>query len=740
MRTEELRSEVEMARKEGCLFEVRRGKGRPWWWLYAVSMLLGLHLIWAYRVSHMPVAGEKGRWAWMAMFATELWFGFYWFITFSVRWNPIYRYTFKDRLSHRYEDKLPGVDVFICTADPIIEPPIIAINTVLSVLAYDYPPEKLSVYLSDDGGSIFTFYALLEASQFAKSWVPFCRKFNVQHMSPALFFSKSSISIHDSRFSEWTTMEKLYKDMEYRIDATMKQGYILKDIKAKHEGFSEWSFKTTSKDHQAIVKILIDGRDQIAQDIEGFALPTIVYMAREKHPNYHHNFKAGALNALLRVSEQISNGPIILTLDCDMCVNNVESIRDALCFFMDEERGHEYAFVQFPQSFRNIIKHDLYATSLNIIQMVNFPGHDGQGGPIYIGSCCFHRRACLNGRKYNELSKIEMKGKKPNILEASVSILEERTKNLATCSYEENTQWGKEMGLKYGCPVEDIITGLAIQCRGWKSAHFCPKREAFLGLAPTTLSQVLVQHKRWAEGHFQIFLSKYCPFLYGFRRIKLGLQMGYCIYSLWAVNCIPTLIYVVIPSICLLHEISLFPSVFSFWFIPFAFVIALSYVVSLWESLYFGETLKAWWNEQRMWLYKRTTSYLFAFVDTILKLIGMNDLAFAITPKVADEESSKRYENGIMEFGSTSPMFVILSAVAMLNLFCLVGGIKQVIIYGVGSLGSFFLQFLLCGSLVLINFPIFEASFFRNDKGCIPIKTTLLSVAVVIVAYFISIL
>ncbi|KAL0919481.1 hypothetical protein M5K25_011576 [Dendrobium thyrsiflorum] len=739
-RTEELRSGVEMERKEGCLFEVRRGKGRVWWWLYAASMLLGLLLIWVYRASHVPVAGEKGGWAWMAMFAAELLFGFYWFITFSARWNPIYRYTFKDRLSLRFEDKLPGVDVFICTADPIIEPPIIAINTVLSVLAYDYPPEKLSVYLSDDGGSIFTFYALLEALEFAKSWVPFCRKFNVQLLSPALFFSKSSISIHDSRFSEWTAMEKLYKDMECRIDATMKQGTILKEIKAKHEGFSEWGFKTTSKDHQAIVKILIDGRDQIAQDTNGFALPTIVYMAREKRPKYHHNFKAGALNALLRVSEQISNGPIILTLDCDMCVNNAESIRDALCFFMDEERGHEYAFVQFPQNYKNIIKHDLYGTSLNIILKVDFPGQDGQGGPVYTGSCCFHRRDCLNGRKYNELIKIEMKGKKPNISEASVSILEERAKNLATCSYEENTQWGKEMGMKYGCPVEDIITGLTIQCRGWKSAHFSPKKEAFLGLAPTTLSQVLVQHKRWAEGNFQIFLSKYCPFLYGFRRTKLGHQMGYCIYSLWAVNCIPTLIYVVIPSICLLHEISLFPSVFSFWFIPFAFVIALSYVVSLWESLFLGETLKAWWNEQRMWLYKRTTSYLFALVDTILKLIGMNDLAFAITPKVADEESSKRYEKGIMEFGSTSPMFTILSTVAMLNLFCLVGGIKEVIINGVGGLGSFFLQFLLCGSLVLINFPIFEASFFRNDKGCIPTNTMLLSVALVIVAYFISIL
>lgn len=43
--------------------------------------------------------------------------------------------------------------------------------------------------------------------------------------------------------------------MESRIDATMKLGEISEEIKAEHEGFSEWSSKTTSKDHQAIVKV-----------------------------------------------------------------------------------------------------------------------------------------------------------------------------------------------------------------------------------------------------------------------------------------------------------------------------------------------------------------------------------------------------------------------------------------------------------------------------------------------------
>ncbi|KAH0461175.1 hypothetical protein IEQ34_008750 [Dendrobium chrysotoxum] len=176
----------------------------------------------------------------------------------------------------------------------------------------------------------------------------------------------------------------------------------------------------------------------------------------------------------LRVFEQISNGSIILTIDCDMCTNNVESIRDALCFFIDEERGHEYAFVQFPNSFENLTKQDLYASSFKMIhkvgsyncktlrssyfnmkeeknhhthfyaQFIYFPGLDGLGGPMYTGSCCFHRRDCLNGRKYGELNKIELKRERPKIQEAKMSALEERTKNLATCSYEENTQWGKE--------------------------------------------------------------------------------------------------------------------------------------------------------------------------------------------------------------------------------------------------------------------------------------------------------
>ncbi|MBA0875158.1 hypothetical protein Goshw_027180, partial [Gossypium schwendimanii] len=90
----------------------------------------------------------------------------------------------RERRKKKYEKELPDVDIFVCTADPSAEPPSMVMNTILLVMAYDYPPEKLNIYLSDDGASGLTFYAMLEASSFPKQWLPFCKKFKVESRSP----------------------------------------------------------------------------------------------------------------------------------------------------------------------------------------------------------------------------------------------------------------------------------------------------------------------------------------------------------------------------------------------------------------------------------------------------------------------------------------------------------------------------------------------------------------------------
>ncbi|KAL0560830.1 hypothetical protein IC582_001244 [Cucumis melo] len=533
------------------LFETKEEKGRVGYRVFAFSIFVGICLIWSYRLNFIPQDDEGRRRGWLGLFAAEIWFGFYWLFTQASRWNPIHRRTFKHHLSERHEAEFPGVDVFVCTADPEMEPLPMVMSTVLSVMAYDYPPEKLNVYLSDDAGSELTYYALVEASKFARHWIPFCKKFNIQPRSPAAYFASQS----NHQRKEVVFIQKLYKELESRINVSVKLGQIPKEIRSSIKGLSQWKSYVSRRDHDTLFQIVIDGRDPKATDVEGDMLPTLVYLAREKRPKYFHNFKAGALNALLRVSSQISNGQIILNVDCDMYSNDSDTIKDALCFLMDEEQGHEVAYVQFPQKFHNVTKNEIYGSSLRVMNEVEFRGMDSFGGPRYLGTGCFHRREVLCGKKYSKGFKNDWSSKKYRNYEDSINEVEEKVKHLASCTYEKNTQWGKEMGLRYGCVVEDGMTGLSIQRQGWKSIYCNPKREAFLGVAPTSLIQTPVQHKRWSEGDLEILLSRYSPAGFGQGKISLGLRMVYCIYSLWAVNSLATLYYSTISSLYLLRGI-----------------------------------------------------------------------------------------------------------------------------------------------------------------------------------------
>lgn len=95
----------------------------------------------------------------------------------------------------RYEregepSELAAVDFFVSTVDPLKEPPLITANTVLSILAVDYPVDKVSCYVSDDGAAMLTFESLVETADFARRWVPFCKKYSIEPRAPEFYFSQ----------------------------------------------------------------------------------------------------------------------------------------------------------------------------------------------------------------------------------------------------------------------------------------------------------------------------------------------------------------------------------------------------------------------------------------------------------------------------------------------------------------------------------------------------------------------
>lgn len=106
--------------------------------------------------------------------------------------------SYHTRLIHchfRYEresepSELAAVDFFVSTVDPMKEPPLITSNTVLSILAVDYPVDKVSCYVSDDGAAMLTFESLVETADFARKWVPFCKKFAIEPRTPEFYFAQ----------------------------------------------------------------------------------------------------------------------------------------------------------------------------------------------------------------------------------------------------------------------------------------------------------------------------------------------------------------------------------------------------------------------------------------------------------------------------------------------------------------------------------------------------------------------
>ena len=159
----------------------------------------------------------------------------------------------------------------------------------------------------------------------------------------------------------------------------------------------------------------------------------------------------------------------------------------------------------------------------------------------------------------------------------------------------------------------------------------------------------------------------------------------------------------------------------SLWFLPIAYVFVARNACGIAEALSCGDTLIAWWNSQRMWVFRRTTSYLFGFIDVVRWQLGLSKTTFTITTKVNTEDVLKRYEQEVLEFGSSTIVFTIIASLALLHLFSLIGGITKIVLeLEFKSLEQLILQVILNLLLVMINIPVYQALFIRHDNGRLP--------------------
>ncbi|KAI9383419.1 hypothetical protein POPTR_013G082200v4 [Populus trichocarpa] len=416
-------------------------------------VILALFLEW--RVRH---PNNDAIWLWGMSVVCEIWFAFSWLLDQLPKLCPINRATDLNVLKDKFEtpslsnptgkSDLPGIDVFVSTADPEKEPPLVTANTILSILAADYPVEKLSCYVSDDGGALLTFEAMAEAASFANVWVPFCRKHGVEPRNPESYFNLKrdpyKNKVKPDFVKDRRRVKREYDEFKVRInslpDSIRRRSdayHAREEIKAmklqkQHKddepvesvkiAKATWMADGTHwpgtwlnsapehsrGDHAGIIQVMLkppsdepllgtadDTKIMDFTDVD-IRLPLLVYVSREKRPGYDHNKKAGAMNALVRASAIMSNGPFILNLDCDHYIYNSQAMREGMCFMMDRG-GDRLCYVQFPQRFEGIDPSDRYANHNTVFFDVNMRALDGLMGPVYVGTGCLFRRIALYG-------------------------------------------------------------------------------------------------------------------------------------------------------------------------------------------------------------------------------------------------------------------------------------------------------------------------------------------------------
>ncbi|CAI9771278.1 unnamed protein product [Fraxinus pennsylvanica] len=638
------------------------------------------------------------------VFLSELILSFLWLLSQAFQWNPISRKVFPERLPGN--DKLPSIDVFICTANPIKEPSVDVMNTLISAMALDYPADKLHV------------------------------KYEVKTRCPEAYFLADESEEGNEKFSstefiaEKKKIEEKYEEFKCRI---------LKIV--------ENTSSFTSRDHDPLIQAINDENCGVGPDET--EMPLLVYVSREKRPFHPHHFKAGALNVLLRVSGYISNSPYILVLDCDMYCNDPTSARQAMCFFLDSKISPKLGFVQFPQKFHNISENDIYDSQLRFV-WPKLEGVDGLRGSMLAGTGFYIKREVLYRTSdiqedvdlvqlqksfgpSNEFIKSLQRNYKPNALkdkEVSGVLLKE-IKFLASCSYDSNTKWGKEVGFRYFSVVEDYFTGLNLHCNGWISVYLDPARPCFLGSATTNLNEIFVQYTRWVAGLVEVAVSRFSPLIYGPLRMSILQSMCYAKFAYDSLIFLPIYCLAIIPQLCLLHGIHLYPKVSNPFFIVFSFLFLSSQLKHIQEVISTGHSIRTWAIEQRIWMLRSLTCYMYGTLNGILEIIGLREASFLPTNKAVNDEQSKLYQMGIYDFRASFLLLAPLCTLYILNLVVFIIGVAK--IFHVQQASEMFIQLFIPLFGILINYPLFEGMFLRKVLPSQRGRHTLLSSALCIV-------
>ncbi|KAG2691511.1 hypothetical protein I3760_08G012600 [Carya illinoinensis] len=685
-------------------------------------IILGFFL--QYRVTH-PVKDAYPLW--LTSIICEIWFALSWLLDQFPKWSPINRETYLERLVLRYDregepSQLAPVDVFVSTVDPLKEPPLITANTVLSILAVDYPVDKVSCYVSDDGSAMLTFEALSETAEFARKWVPFCKKHNIEPRAPEFYFAQKIDYLKDkiqpSFVKERRAMKREYEEFKVRINAL-----VAKAQKTPEEG---WTMQdgtpwpgNNPRDHPGMIQVFLGHSGGL--DTDGNELPRLVYVSREKRPGFQHHKKAGAMNALINLKGLDGiQGPVYVGTGC--CFNRQalygydpvlteedlepNIIVKSCCGSRKKGKGGNKKYTDKKRAMKRT------ESTIPIFNMEDIEegveGYDDERLLLMSQKSLekrFGQSPVFIAATFMEQGGIPPTTNPATLLKEAIHVI--------SCGYEDKTEWGKEIGWIYGSVTEDILTGFKMHARGWISIYCMPARPAFKGSAPINLSDRLNQVLRWALGSIEILLSRHCPLWYGYNgRLKLLERLAYINTIVYPLTSIPLIAYCMLPAFCLLTGKFIIPEISNFasmWFILLFVSIAATGILELRWS---GVSIEDWWRNEQFWVIGGTSAHLFAVFQGLLKVLAGIDTNFTVTSKANDEDGDFAE---LYVFKWTS-LLIPPTTVLIVNLVGIVAGVSYAVNSGYQSWGPLFGKLFFAIWVIAHLYPFLKGLLGRQNR------------------------
>ncbi|KAK2649358.1 hypothetical protein Ddye_016847 [Dipteronia dyeriana] len=255
-----------------------------------------------------------------------------------------------------------------------------------------------------------------------------------------------------------------------------------------------------------------------------------------------------------------------------------------------------------------------------------------------------------NSKQFIESAGHALRGETGLLLNPSNSL--DAAHQVAGSTNENGSSWGEKVGWMYGSALEDVLTGLMIHTRGWRSGYCNPDPSGFLGCAPSSLLATMIQQKTWSTGLLEILFSKnnlISATLTG--NLQIRMCMAYLYVIIWGLRSIPELCYAVLPAYCIITNTNFLPKFQE----PEIFILVAIFVIynmyTLSEYIQIGFSIRSWWINQ-------------------IKLLGLSKVAFEITPKDDNDDGNNDGNVGKVTFVE-SPFFVAGTTVLLVQLSAL---------------------------------------------------------------------